>query len=118
MSRVPTPGKAKGLRTGDPVRRPYRRRARKAAGPPRATRDAVGHSGHRGQHPRCPPATRKNGEWIYGKSKSDASADRIVPLAPWLTDELRDYYGSPVCRQAPGRTAVPGPTQPPCIRLG
>lgn len=91
MSRVPTPGKAKGLRTGDPVRRPYRRRARRAAGPPRARRDAVGHSGHRGQHPRCPPATRKNGEWIYGKSKSDASADRIVPLAPWLTDELRDY---------------------------
>lgn len=36
-------------------------------------------------------AARKNREWIYGTPKSDASADRVVPLAPWLADELRDY---------------------------
>lgn len=36
-------------------------------------------------------ASRKNHEWIYGTPKSDASADRVVPLAPWLADELRDY---------------------------
>jgi integrase len=29
--------------------------------------------------------------WIYGTPKSDASTDRVVPLAPWLADELRDY---------------------------
>lgn len=36
-------------------------------------------------------ASRKNREWAYGTPKSDASADRVVPLAPWLADELRDY---------------------------
>lgn len=36
-------------------------------------------------------ASRKNREWTYGTPKSDASADRVVPLAPWLADELRDY---------------------------
>ncbi|MEH3141310.1 MAG: tyrosine-type recombinase/integrase [Mycobacterium kyogaense] len=36
-------------------------------------------------------AARKQGQWVYGTPKSDASADRIVPLAPWLADELRDY---------------------------
>lgn len=30
-------------------------------------------------------------QWTYGTPKSDASADRVVPLAPWLADELRDY---------------------------
>nr|WP_234807827.1 hypothetical protein [Mycolicibacterium bacteremicum] len=30
-------------------------------------------------------------QWVYGTPKSDASTDRIVPLAPWLADELRDY---------------------------
>lgn len=30
-------------------------------------------------------------EWIEGTPKSDASTDRITPLAPWLADELRDY---------------------------
>ncbi|WP_019972003.1 tyrosine-type recombinase/integrase [Mycobacterium sp. 141] len=36
-------------------------------------------------------AMRKQGQWIYGTPKSDASSDRVVPLAPWLADELRDY---------------------------
>lgn len=36
-------------------------------------------------------AARKQGKWIYGTPKSDASADRVVPLAPWLADELREY---------------------------
>jgi integrase len=30
-------------------------------------------------------------QWIEGTPKSDASTDRIVPLAPWLADDLRDY---------------------------
>ncbi|WP_459964478.1 tyrosine-type recombinase/integrase, partial [Mycobacterium avium] len=30
-------------------------------------------------------------EWVEGTPKSDASTDRVVPLAPWLTDELRDH---------------------------
>lgn len=36
-------------------------------------------------------AIRKQGQWQYGTPKSDASSDRVVPLAPWLADELRDY---------------------------
>lgn len=36
-------------------------------------------------------AKRKNRVWTYGTPKSDASSDRIVPLAPWLADELREY---------------------------
>ena len=34
---------------------------------------------------------RQTRVWIYGTSKSDASSDRIVPLAPWLTGELCQY---------------------------
>lgn len=30
-------------------------------------------------------------EWIEGTPKSDASTDRVVPLASWLADDLRDY---------------------------
>lgn len=30
-------------------------------------------------------------QWIEGTPKSDASTDRVVPLAPWLADELREY---------------------------
>ena len=26
-----------------------------------------------------------------GTPKSDASTNRVVPLAPWLADDLRDY---------------------------
>jgi integrase len=36
-------------------------------------------------------AARKQGQWVYGTPKSDASSDRVVPLAPWLADELREY---------------------------
>ncbi|UNB54033.1 site-specific integrase [Mycolicibacterium sp. YH-1] len=36
-------------------------------------------------------AARKGRQWQYGTPKSDASADRVVPLASWLADELRDY---------------------------
>ncbi|MCX8559677.1 tyrosine-type recombinase/integrase [Mycolicibacterium mucogenicum] len=36
-------------------------------------------------------ARRKDRVWVYGTPKSDASSDRVVPLAPWLADELRDY---------------------------
>lgn len=36
-------------------------------------------------------ARRKDRVWVYGTPKSDASTDRVVPLAPWLADELRDY---------------------------
>ncbi|OCB25696.1 integrase [Mycobacterium malmoense] len=36
-------------------------------------------------------AMRKMGQWQYGTPKSDASSDRVVPLAPWLADELRQY---------------------------
>jgi integrase len=36
-------------------------------------------------------AKRKGREWIYGTPKSEASSDRVVPIAPWLADELRDY---------------------------
>lgn len=30
-------------------------------------------------------------QWIYGTPKSEASSDRVVPLAPWLAEELRQY---------------------------
>ncbi|WP_155725300.1 tyrosine-type recombinase/integrase, partial [Mycobacterium avium] len=36
-------------------------------------------------------AMRKQGQWVYGTPKSDASSERVVPLAPWLADELRQY---------------------------
>lgn len=36
-------------------------------------------------------AKRKGRQWIYGTPKSEASSDRVVQLAPWLADELRDY---------------------------
>jgi integrase len=39
-------------------------------------------------------ATRRDGKWISGTPKSDASTDRVVPLAPWLADDLRDYLAS------------------------
>nr|WP_244899451.1 site-specific integrase [Mycobacterium sherrisii] len=36
-------------------------------------------------------AARKSGTWTHGTPKSDASTNRVVPLAPWLADELRQY---------------------------
>jgi integrase len=51
-------------------------------------------------------------EWIEGTPKSDASTNRVVPLAPWLADELRDYlttvhpFGS--ARRIPHAPLFPG----------
>jgi integrase len=58
-------------------------------------------------------AARRAGKWVYGTPKSEASSDRVVPLAPWLADELRDYLitGSPFCRQA-ARAPVSRPSHP------
>lgn len=39
-------------------------------------------------------AARKDEKWTYGTPKSDASADRVVPLAPWLADEMREYLNT------------------------
>lgn len=36
-------------------------------------------------------AQRRGGKWSQGTPKSDASTNRVVPLAPWLADDLRDY---------------------------
>lgn len=36
-------------------------------------------------------AARKGRVWTYGTPKSESSSDRVVPLAPWLADELREY---------------------------
>ena len=33
-------------------------------------------------------------QWVEGTPKSDASTNRVVPLAPWLADDLRDYLTS------------------------
>ncbi|WP_230487556.1 tyrosine-type recombinase/integrase [Mycobacterium intracellulare] len=39
-------------------------------------------------------AKRKGRGWNYGTPKSEASTDRVVPLAPWLADELRQYLAT------------------------
>lgn len=36
-------------------------------------------------------AKKQSGQWIEGTPKSDSSTDRVVPLAPWLADDMRDY---------------------------
>lgn len=36
-------------------------------------------------------AKRKGRKWIAGTPKSEASFNRVAPLAPWLADELREY---------------------------
>jgi integrase len=36
-------------------------------------------------------AKRKGREWIPGTPKSEASDSRVVPLAAWLADDMRDY---------------------------
>ncbi|MGV0721545.1 site-specific integrase [Mycolicibacterium elephantis] len=36
-------------------------------------------------------ATRRQGQWTEGTPKSDTSTNRVVPLAPWLADDLRAY---------------------------
>jgi integrase len=34
---------------------------------------------------------REKGQWSQGTPKSDTSTNRVVPLPPWLADDLRDY---------------------------
>lgn len=55
-------------------------------------------------------AARQNGQWTYGTPKSDASADRVVPLAPWLADELREYLTTvhPFAGKYPNAPLFPG----------
>jgi integrase len=55
-------------------------------------------------------AQRRGGKWTQGTPKSDASTNRVVPLAPWLADDLRDYLttvhpfaGKPHAPLFPGR---------------
>lgn len=66
-------------------------------------------------------AARKSGTWTYGTPKSEASSDRVVPLASWLADELRQYLtavhpfaaGHPTAPLFPGRrTRVSRATMP------
>lgn len=53
-------------------------------------------------------AARKARQWTYGTPKSDASADRVVPLAPWLADDLREYLATvhPFGTKAAGRKYI------------
>ncbi|WP_431233768.1 tyrosine-type recombinase/integrase [Mycolicibacterium psychrotolerans] len=55
-------------------------------------------------------AARKSGSWVYGTPKSDASTNRVVPLAPWLADELRDYLADvhPFAGKYPHAPLFPG----------
>lgn len=55
-------------------------------------------------------AARKGRQWSYGTPKSDASADRIVPLASWFADELRDYLTTvhPFAGKIPHAPLFPG----------
>jgi integrase len=49
-------------------------------------------------------------QWVEGTPKSDTSTNRVVPLAPWLADDMRDYlhtvhpFGSP---QSAGGKRIP-----------
>jgi integrase len=47
-------------------------------------------------------------QWIEGTPKSDASTDRVVPLASWLADDLRDYLTNvhPFGTKAAGRKRI------------
>lgn len=64
---------------------------------------------------------RRGGVWTEGTPKSDASTNRLVPLAPWLVDDLRTYLttvhpfvGKPHAPLFPGRRtrARTSPTRP------
>jgi integrase len=48
--------------------------------------------------------------WQEGTPKSDASTNRVVPLAPWLADELRDYLTTvhPFAGKYPHASLFPG----------
>ncbi|ASW93899.1 site-specific integrase [Mycobacterium intracellulare] len=49
-------------------------------------------------------------QWAEGTPKSDASTNRVVPLAPWLADELRDYLATvhPFAGKFPHAPLFPG----------
>jgi integrase len=51
-------------------------------------------------------------QWVYGTPKSDASTNRVVPLAPWLADDLRAYLSRTHCTDIVwgGRGSNPRPT--------
>ncbi|MBF9317004.1 tyrosine-type recombinase/integrase [Mycobacteroides chelonae] len=53
---------------------------------------------------------RKDRQWKQGSPKSDASTDRVVPLAPWLADELREYLTTvhPFAGKYPHAPLFPG----------
>ncbi|MCX2713765.1 tyrosine-type recombinase/integrase [Mycolicibacterium sp. J2] len=55
-------------------------------------------------------AIRKSGTWTYGTPKSEASSDRVVPLAPWLADEMREYLNQvhPFAYKIPHAPLFPG----------
>ena len=55
-------------------------------------------------------ASRRTGKWTYGTPKSDASTDRVIPLASWLADELRDYlaHTHPFAAKHPHAPLFPG----------
>jgi integrase len=55
-------------------------------------------------------AARKSGTWTYGTPKSDASTNRVVPLAPWLADDIRDYLSRvhPFAGKYPHAPLFPG----------
>ncbi len=67
-------------------------------------------------------AKRKGRQWISGTPKSEASFDRVVPLAPWLADELRQYLTTvhPFAgkKRIPARSPVSRSPQPLHLRLG
>jgi integrase len=55
-------------------------------------------------------AMRKGRVWNYGTPKSAASTDRVVPLASWLADELRQYLTTvhPFAGKYPHAPLFPG----------
>gem|GEM_PF-1156995 len=68
------------------------------------------HSGTVGSIRVVRTASRHGGQWIEGTPKSDASTNRVVPLTPWLADELRDYLATihPFAGQFPHAPLFPG----------
>jgi integrase len=55
-------------------------------------------------------ASKTGGKWTFGTPKSDASTNRIVPLAPWLADDLREYLTTihPFAGKHPHAPLFPG----------
>jgi integrase len=58
----------------------------------------------------CRTASKSGGKWTYGTPKSHASTNRLVPLAPWLADDLRDYLTTvhPFAGKHPHAPLFPG----------